>query len=83
MLVSKKLAIYRPNKSTGKLEVVMLLDKWRDYINNTRYKLMSPANAEVETRVIDIASLLSGKKPDNNERCKYRLLRLGSRRTIN
>ena len=83
LLVSRKLASYRPDKSTGKLEVEMLTDKWRECINNARYKLMSPANAEVETKVIDIASLLSGKKPDNNERCKYCLLRLGSRQSDN
>ena len=52
LLVSKKLASYRTNKSTGKLEVEMLPDKWHEDINNARYKLMSPANAEVETVVV-------------------------------
>ena len=32
LFVSKNLANYRPNKSTGKLEVVMLVEKWREYI---------------------------------------------------
>ena len=57
---------YRPNKSSGKLEVVMLVDKWREYINNARYKISSPANAEVETKKIDIVSLLSGKSRISN-----------------
>ena len=74
-------AVYRYNKSSSKLEVEILVDKWREYVNNKRYKLMSPTNVEVDTKVIDIASLLSGKKQDSNERCKYRLLRLGSRQS--
>ena len=82
LLVSKNLANYRLNKSTGKLEVVMLVDKWREYINNARYKIVSPANAEVETKKIDIVSLLSGKKKqDVKQRYIYHVLHLGSRQS--
>ena len=59
----------------------MLVDKWREYINNVRYKIVSPANAEVETKVVDIVSLLSGKKQDDKQRRKCHVLRLGSRQS--
>ena len=81
LLVSKNLASYRSNKSSGKLEVVMLVDKWREYINNERYKIVSPVNAEIETKRVDIASLLSGRKQDNKQRQDYYVLRLGSRQS--
>ena len=81
LLVSKNLASYRSNKSSGKLEVVMLVDKWREYINNERYKIVSPVNAGIETKRVDIASLLSGRKQDNKQRQDYYVLRLGSRQS--
>ena len=59
----------------------MLVEKWREYINNTICKIVSPANAEVETKKIDIVSLLSGKKQDAKQRYIYHVLHLGSRQS--
>ena len=47
--VSKNLAGYRLNKSSHKEEVEILVGKWRAYINNKRYKIVSPENTEVDT----------------------------------
>ena len=59
----------------------MLVDKWREYINNARHKIVSPANSEVETKKIDIVSLLSGEKQDVKQRYIYYVLCLGSRQS--
>ena len=80
-LVSKNLVSYQPNNSSRKLEVVVLEDTWREYIDNARYKIESPANAEIETKRVDIVSLLSGKKQDNKQRHDYYVLRFGSRQS--
>ena len=80
-LVSKNLAGYRLNKSSHKKEVEILVDKWREYIDNKRYKIVSPENAEVDTKQLDMVGLLSGKKQDKSRRRRYYVLRLGSRQS--
>ena len=59
----------------------MLMDRWRTYLNNDQYKLSYSVNAEIEEKVMDLRSFLSGKKQSNDQRCHYYVLHLGLRQS--